>query len=365
MGTIKRYALDPSGNNPDNFVSDEPHELSERPIRALVPRYGPFFSESLSLYDKTSGRRLEKGVDYRIPMISQELTLRYGLEIADGILIENPAVSTRIGVSYQVLGGDFQNSVTNLIEIYENFLNDGRGIDWTTSIFGKPTEFPPSLHSHYLADVYGFEPLTFELERIAQAIMLANGQSFEMLYDGLMSQIVTEKEIYEGIVSDKLVSFRRLLQIFELYNANAIKLTPEKTSIQSGKSFWVKVSASNVPERVTYYWTIEHIGTSASEFVVGNGLVTLLNGEGQFMVQTAAGLEAGADEEFKIVIKIKSEDSVTIARSWRLKLIKPGVVTRRGRIIDGMMYAVPGNPILAPTARMMSANRGLWHHKFN
>ena len=61
---LKRYLLDPSGTNPDNLVRNEEHILSKNRIRAVVPIYGAFFSDSLVLFDKINKRRLNYGTDF-------------------------------------------------------------------------------------------------------------------------------------------------------------------------------------------------------------------------------------------------------------------------------------------------------------
>ena len=99
MPVYHRYPEDLTGVNPDNLVVGEVIVLNDRPIRVGVPKYAPFFSKSLVIIDELTQRTLIKGVDYRIPIISQEATLRVGEEIADAFLIENKDVSPNIRAS--------------------------------------------------------------------------------------------------------------------------------------------------------------------------------------------------------------------------------------------------------------------------
>ena len=124
MSAYYRYPEDPTGVNPDNLVSGEIHQLSNRPIRVAVPKYAPFFTDSLIVYDGLTQQPLVRGQDYKIPTISREATLRFGKEIADAILIENSNVSDEIRITYQVLGGVHQNNIDNIVNIYEQFVND-------------------------------------------------------------------------------------------------------------------------------------------------------------------------------------------------------------------------------------------------
>lgn len=364
MTTLHRYPLDPTGVNPNNFISGEVHTLSARQIRVAVPKHGPFFSDSVVVYDGVSMQRLNRGVDYRIPTISQELSLRYGQEIAETLLIENQSVSSTIRVSYQALGGEFQNNIDSIVQIFEAWVNDNRSVDWSSAVFGKPNTFPPAPHPHYLADVFGFEPITFELERIVQAIGMANAEGYELLYKGLKGHTVSEEDVANGVVSDKYVSFERLLQALQCYNFNSIKLTPERTSIFNGKSFWVKVEASNAPLSEVYHWSIEHIGTSNADFITASGIVTLTNGVGEFMVQVASSGQSEKDELFRLVLKRHNQDGVVLMRSYPLTLVQHRSA-RRNRIIEGLLYANTRSTRVRQSARVLTANRGLWQHTFS
>ena len=46
---VIRYPLDPTGVNPNNLVIGELAVLQTRPVRAITPIYGPFFSESVKV----------------------------------------------------------------------------------------------------------------------------------------------------------------------------------------------------------------------------------------------------------------------------------------------------------------------------
>lgn len=183
-----RYAEDLTGVNPDNLVVGEVITLTNNPIRVAISKYAPFYVDSLVLYDNVNQRPLTKGVDYRVPMIVREATLQTGMEVADCVLIENSAVSSSIRFTAQVLGGDWQNNISNIAAIYESFLNDNRSVDWSTGIYGKPDGFPPSAHPTWLADIFGFGPFVAELERIAKAIELTNTPAFEALVDWFRTQ---------------------------------------------------------------------------------------------------------------------------------------------------------------------------------
>lgn len=183
---IYRYPLDKTGVNPDNLVNREQHSLTpmSRPtdVRVAAPHYGPFFAESIVVRDRSNGITLVKGADYKVTDLLQDPTLSFGKEIGQFIVIMNGAVSNEIEISYQVLGGNYQNDATSVQHVFQTFLNDTRPVDWN-DISGKPTTFPPSLHIHLLDDVIGWGPVIVALEQVRDAILLSNTPMFEAIID--------------------------------------------------------------------------------------------------------------------------------------------------------------------------------------
>lgn len=181
-----RYPLDKTGENPNNFVGNELHSLNPQAnltnVRVLAPYYGPFFSDSLRIVDMSNGRTLVKDTDYKITDLLQDPTLQFAKPIGQFAVIINGLVSNEVAVSYQVLGGNYQNDSTAVIHVYETFLNDTRPVDWS-NISGKPLTYPPSLHLHLLEDVIGFGPVIVALNEIKDAILLSNTPILQALID--------------------------------------------------------------------------------------------------------------------------------------------------------------------------------------
>lgn len=195
-----RYPLDKTGENPNNFVSGERHSLNPQSsitnVRVLAPYYGPFFSESLRMTDMSNGRVLVKDTDYKITDLLQDPTLLFAKPIGQFIVVINGTVSNEVTISYQVLGGNYQNDATAVTHVYETFLNDTRPVDWD-NISGKPTTYPPSLHIHMLEDVIGFGPVIVALEQLKEAILLSNTPMVQSLIDW----VNTRKTPWENMVN--------------------------------------------------------------------------------------------------------------------------------------------------------------------
>lgn len=224
---IYRYPLDTTGTNLDNLVQGEIHALtSTLQNRVLSPTYGAYFTESLKAFDDNTGRQLVRGVDYQCIELLQEASMRYGKEITLLILITNKDVSANIRINYQVLGGYYQNDASNLINMYEAAANDNRPIDWV-NIFNKPLEYPPSLHSHILSDVYGFQAVVNELERLRDAIILNNIPQFEALMDWVYSTVnrATDKDISFCVKKENQNKLVSLGQVILLLNQAGLKIS--------------------------------------------------------------------------------------------------------------------------------------------
>lgn len=195
---VFRYPLDPTGENPDNLVVREPHQLSKKSnptfVRVACPLYGPFFAESLVILDASNGRQLVKDIDYKTTDLLQDPTLSFGKEISQFIVITNGEVSDEIEISYQVLGGNYQNDATAVQHVFETFLNDDRTVDWS-NVGNKPATYPPSLHLHLLQDIINFGPLVVAINSLRDAKMLNNTPMFEALVRWASDRTVTWEEI--------------------------------------------------------------------------------------------------------------------------------------------------------------------------
>ncbi len=314
---IFRYQLDPTGTNPDNKVVGELITLDNFQNRAGVPSYGPIFAESLLIYDNVTNQPLVRDTDYKLLELVQSATGKFGKEIVAAFLIINSNISSTIRLDYQVLGGLYQFDDTAVTNIYNTFLNDGRGIPWV-DVLNKPLEFPPSLHNHLLADIYGFEPVVVALERIRNAIAISDLPAYRVLVDWVISkiQLSTLEDIQLGNSNQNLVTNERLIQSLQEFNFNTILLDPLITSVVDGGSLTFNLRTTNLPNNTVLYWTISHIGTSNSDFTTTSGVINIVNNQGNFTVQLApTPLVGEIAEGFAIDIRKTSITGFSLLRS--------------------------------------------------
>lgn len=169
---INKYPIDLTGKNPNNFIVGEPHDLNvsvSGPNRVFVPLYGGFYTADIKLYDAT-GQILTPNVDYVASYLYEEASLRSGLEVCGAVVVTNPNVANTVYMDYQVVGGDYAVSTHALEQVIEALDEDERPVQWG-NITGKPDTYPAAGHRHALWELYGFEYVVIELERVAQAIV--------------------------------------------------------------------------------------------------------------------------------------------------------------------------------------------------
>ena len=346
-----RYALDPTGHNPNNLVIGEIHQLSTAQVRTIAPGYGPFYSESIVVYDHGTNVLLTKGLDYQVVHLLQDASLTFGKEICQIILITNRAVTDKVRLNYQVLGGNYQNSAKAISDAYETFASDNRPVDWVNGVLNKPTQYPPSLHKHLLEDVVGFGSLVVALERIGQAITLTNIPAWQNLVDWIQEfnrDFATMEDLDNMVASDKLVNMEIFLSSLQKYNFNAVTFRPINRINALGSSVAFRVESTNFPHGEMLYWTVEHDTSVAdketedSMFGTLNGMATMINQMGGFVVPT-----------------LKRSSTKYGERRFSVKLRRMGIT---GPVIadSGTIILVNRDPKLDNP--FLTLQGGLWEH---
>lgn len=175
-----RYPLDPTGTSPDNLVEREEHQLSNRTIRVVAPKYQGFYAKSVIVTDIATNTNLVHGVDFAFGELYKVPTGLYKKEIFGVIVIRKPNVSS-VRITYQCLGGNYSYSMDAIVAMLDNLNLGNRPVAWP-DIIGKPTLFDPASHFHDIGDVYGFEYVVNSLEAIRSAILLGDTASHDEIY---------------------------------------------------------------------------------------------------------------------------------------------------------------------------------------
>lgn len=168
---LVRHGLDKTGLNPDNFVFGEVQTVPANSIRSVVPKYGPYFAESLKVFDAVSTKQLQRGIDFSCIELLQEVTAETGKEIYALIIITNKNVSNKIRIDYQAVGGLYIYETKTIVEVLNALALDERMIAYY-NVRNRPSSFNPTKHLHDIGDIYGFEYVCAMLQRIRRAINL-------------------------------------------------------------------------------------------------------------------------------------------------------------------------------------------------
>lgn len=281
---IIRYELDPTGTNPDNLVAGEIKTLTPGlQARAAAPTYGPFFAESLVIYDNGTNQLLHRGVDYELLDLVQEATLLYGKEIMQMIVVKNTAVSGQIRLAYQVLGGLYTNNSEGIIEIVDSILNDTRPVDWSL-VYDQPDQYPPTPHLHSASDITGTGPIVVALQNIADAITLSNIPAFESLIDWVKSYVGT-----------------------------SVFFDPVVNQLNAGATQVFNIQTSNLANGTKLYWTIEHHGTVDDNFDALSGQFTLFQNRGHFSIMLS-DVPPVRNQLFDVLLHVNSVNGDVVTR---------------------------------------------------
>lgn len=150
-----RLSYDPTGRNPDNLISGEPHDLQSIngfPYKVVTMEHGGFYSRSLRVYN-AAYEKLTPGVDYIFTYRFANLSDKLGLEVAAAVVFLDPARTGTVYLSAQLVGGDVAYSFT-VVDDY---------ISWFTQ---QPVEYKPR-DMDYAGDEPIWKPGELDKERWA------------------------------------------------------------------------------------------------------------------------------------------------------------------------------------------------------
>lgn len=192
---LQRYPFDPTGRSTDNLVRDELHTLSLDGNQTIVPRYGAFYNASLVV--KQGEKTLILNKDYQLSYFWQDATFKVGQPVSIAFQMINNDLLGDILVSYQTVGGEYQNS----LDITEQFVHQGaknhRNTFWD-EIIDKPEAYVPTRHLHHINDVFGLSRLVEIIEEMRRSLEHQSVLKLKTVYDRFLKL----KQYVEGITTD-------------------------------------------------------------------------------------------------------------------------------------------------------------------
>ena len=405
---ILRYPLDTTGVNVNNAVIGELHTLTANNVRAIAPTYGPFFTESLVVFDAALNTTLSRGVDYQCVELLQDASLLTGKEVCCIILIKNPAVSNTARINYQCLGAEYQNSAAAVISLYETVIQDNRPVDWA-NVINKPFEFNPALHNHLLEDIYGFQAVVSALERVRNAVILSDVPAFEFLIDWLLARLTDMDSRYAGALAhltdyanphqtnkaqvglslvsnfaaltvadidtifstvsaqDKYITLFTLKRILSLPTLGTpLEFQLMKSLSPGGYKIVTTVTAPGIKENAKLFWSISSNFTTPAYFTNTSDYGIVKDGKLVFTTYLRDVPPSPWNETFSITVKNKTPNGeiLGVGGPYTLEMIEPDPYLLETLISwnDLMMRDIlePGVPITPGTLFLIgSRNNGL------
>lgn len=340
---IVKLELDPTGTNPDNKITDEPHILSNKEIRSLSPNYGPFFSNSVVVKEvitDSSGvetsRLLERNIDYKIVELHQEATVKYGKEISSVVLIINKSVSSKVLLTCQLLGGHYCYDEYPVSNMYQAILNRANIVKFK-DIIGKPTEYPPNLHRHLLEDVYGFEAVVDMLERIRVALGLSSIRKFIEILEYYLRDFEC-KEAGRIYPSDNVMKKDAVLYLLSKKKLlSNVHIEPYRCVYRKGTPMVFCIDTINYPTGVNLYWEVFRTDREITSIPVKSGVVVSNNNK--IDISTYLPTNEIDDSPVYLGVKLHPTDDEYIALSYKIKILPALQVTESDNLEHLFLYA--------------------------
>lgn len=195
-----RYELDYTGVNKDNLVAGELHSPENYDIRSIAPIYGPYFTDTLKVYNAATGDLLFRNISYQCVDVVGVAAAKSGKEVCTIILLTDKSIRS-VNITYQALGGPYEQRYEAIRLLMEN-LNLTKDLVTWRDIVDKPSSFNPTMHLHAIGDVVGFEYMIAALEQIKNAIILGDDNQHMEIFN----QLNNTKNIIDNIQNNPLIS---------------------------------------------------------------------------------------------------------------------------------------------------------------
>lgn len=184
-GIVKtKYPLDRTGQAASNRVENEPRTVEREVNRALAPYGGPFYPESMHVFDAATGKELKVNTDFVTSYPYPEAEDAVARPVHTLVEIRNKDYD-QVKLTYQVVGEPFGSPFSVIAKIVTDLQQDNRPVHWD-NVFGKPVTFMPAPHTHNASDTYGYEYLILGLEEISRNILQGDVASHEIIYDYIL-----------------------------------------------------------------------------------------------------------------------------------------------------------------------------------
>ena len=297
-----RYEYDPKGNNPNNLVVDEMHEVEDRQKKVLIPLYAYFYTDSVVIKDLDNDRILQSN-EYFFDDHSQIIFENTNLPAAGAIIITSPTAGLRYAIKYQVVGGaaSGKHKVDILAKFKEINLDD-RKVDWA-NIVNKQTTYPPQGHKHPMWQTYAYGQLIHMLEQLKNARLIGDSAMLGLLFEKFHA------------LSDELRAYTRK-NINEL-NETIEQLKNTDLSNLVTRAIYDKAVGELTRATAALGDAVKEVQTALSDKASNTGVTRLLQGTHDDLTNTfTAAIEAASKALKELVSSTSAADKSTLTTEY-------------------------------------------------
>ena len=232
-------------------MEKEVHQLADKRFRAISPYHGIFYTDSFTLIDIATNKKLTSGVDYVFAELHQDLTRHTGQEIAGIAIVINRSVSENVKISYQCVGGPYSVNADTIVSLLNKKPDERISYSWW-DIINKPSAFTPTAHKHNLGEVANLDVLLYGLERLRNAVFwsinVSIGSLIQLVRDTIDNHIAYIVNKASNNYVSMLIELRNSITInsLGLYNVANYKTATDNEILELEPIGFCKISCVSI-----------------------------------------------------------------------------------------------------------------------
>lgn len=334
------YPLDTSGRAITNLISNELHTVSEANFRDyffIVPNFAPFYINGFVLKFHLNGeeRILTEGIDYSFALPYIAGTRSVGIPLYGAITLNNLDIAGILETTYQCLGGQWIANRLYVLQYLAEKAYNPRTTIWDV-VTDKPEIFAPTPHYQDYATFYGQEELVAAIGRVGDAIAASRPElafieyitthppTADVIGLGNVANLplATDEEVAARLPVDKYITLRQMLSLLESsYIQKVYSVVANKLDFYNTEDAFITFDTVGIPPGKTFYWRIEHITTTANDFVTDHGtIVSDADGRISFYIPFSSTYNKAEASTFRVQIRLGGVNGTLLVTTTNLSV---------------------------------------------
>ena len=329
MTVIRQFPLDLTAKSARNLVRNEERTFTAYNDRIFVPSGGCFYTETLVVFDKDTGRRLQPNVDYKCLHLNTDASMDSGKQVCTIIVVENQTVS-KVKYDYQAIGGHYSDTIPVLKDMMNGVdFNSLTKISWGTQIYGKPETFPAAAHVHPGHEFGSWNRFHVALNNIYHALMYKDTAAWGSILEYL------DHRINEVTSKPDLSNYHTREQVNSLIS---------EAIIASNLNYYTKTeSDSRFIRSLANYYTKSEVDTLVDTDIANslrpvNANITNVSNRVTSLEQDSATVTSSLnnvnDRLATIEVKNSSQDTAISGLDGRITTLTTGLSTANNKITN-------------------------------